>query len=636
MPLFPISPNAQESELSSPSRKRTHDEFIDKPIQVSIDEPPDSENISESKSIGLIPSVVNSHLQLSPSQLVKTDATPGSSPAPLTDSSSSPPIRDSPSPNKTPLKPSSISENTMAPKRKLTVAERDQDRTEKRQKKETEAAEKLQKKEAEAAERAKKKAADEEAKAAKAAEKAKKDAAKLAKKAEEDAKKRKKEEEELALKRKKERQQNMLASFVKRAPTTPSKKPAQQASESSPKPDATPSTQEAEPKPQKSAYEQTFQPFFIKSGVTVAPPPFEMDEETKNAKSAILDEHVRGERAEFNPKPFNPAETFNSLFPRSRGIKHPSVRKIMAKLNGDPFDNAFGTGPERTESQAEKLAVNAQDQLNSIPMKYLSFYEDVRPAYCGTVTTPMSATKLRSLARRPIRRAVPTLNYDYDSEAEWVEDDGEDLGDEDDDEEDHEGEEEMDDFLDDSEDLPAATRPAFLGEKEPVSTGICFEDETRLGPSATTHNYRLEIMLDISEPLAGIDPFSSEYWPDTKRAAPKHTVTSASSTSTLMPPPTGPSDAHSKLLPGPSSSAPAVEAKDLVPKDILDDFKKAIASEELREFTKGTIVDLLAKKFSSCTKAQVKTTLDRVAHRVSVPGAKKSVKQWALLPEVAS
>lgn len=79
----------------------------------------------------------------------------------------------------------------------------------------------------------------------------------------------------------------------------------------------------------------------------------------------------------------------------------------------------------------------------------------------------------------------------------------------------------------------------------------------------------------------------------------------------------------------------AVEPKDLVPKEILEDFKRAVVSEELREYTKATITDLLTKKFPGCTKAQVKTTLDRIAQRVSVAGAKKSVKQWALLPAFA-
>ncbi|KAG4220739.1 hypothetical protein PC116_g30782 [Phytophthora cactorum] len=102
-----------------------------------------------------------------------------------------------------------------------------------------------------------------------------------------------------------------------------------------------------------------------------------------------------------------------------------------------------------------------------------------------------------------------------------------------------------------------------------------------------------------------------------------------------MPPPNVPTDAFSALSSGTSGSTQAAENQNLVPNDVFDEFRRAIISDELREFTKGTIVEMLAKKFPSCTKAQVKVTLDKVAHRVSVPGAKKNVKQWALLPAFA-
>ncbi|KAI1772833.1 chromatin assembly factor 1 subunit A-domain-containing protein [Hypoxylon cercidicola] len=655
MPLFSISPNIQESETSS--RKRTHEEFIDDPSQLAIGITSNSENLGAQKSIE-VPTLTSHDLHLSPAPEVNMSPTPGSSPAGLTESGSSPPIQGSPSPSKTPSRSHPVegkssskpthaattaasvptSKNTPA-KRKLTAAE---ERAEKRQKREAEAAEKLQrkeaeaaerlrKKEAEAAERAKKKAAEEEAKAARATERAKKDAERAQKKAEDEAKKRKKEEEELAAKRKEDKQKNMLASFIKRAPT-PSKKPAEQATNPR-KPERDSPTPQVSTKPQKSAYERTFKPFFVKPGVTLAHSPFEMDEETRAAKSSILDEYIRGERGEFNPKPFDPIKTFEMPFPQKRGIMRPSVRKIMEGVHAD---RTFGTTRTRSESQTERLVTSAQDQLNSIPMKRLCFYEDVRPPYFGTMTTPMDKKKLRTLSRRPVGRVL-TLDYDYESEAEWVEDDGEDLGDEEDDEDDHEGDEEMDDFLDDSEDVPAVTRPTYLGEKEPKSTGICFEDHTRLSSCATVYKYRLEFVLDTLEHHHSIDPFSTSYWPAPQKKVGAAKVAAIPTTVPLasMPPPNAPTDAFSMLVSGTATSAAAVEAKELVPKDVLDDFKRAIISDEFREFSKATIVDLLAKKFS-CTKAQVKATLDRIAHRVSVPGAKKSVKQWDLLPAFAS
>ncbi|KAI1761347.1 hypothetical protein GGR53DRAFT_506037 [Hypoxylon sp. FL1150] len=618
MPLFSISPNIQES-----SRKRTHEDFVDDSVQLPISVISDSKNLGVKKSIEEpILSTSLHHLQLSPTPKANMEPTPGSSPG-LTDPGSSPPNPYTPSPNKTPSKshavasavPPITTKSARPVKRKLTAAAKEQERLEKRQKKD-----------AEAAEKAKKKAADDEAKAARAAERAKKDAEKAKKKAEDEAKRRKKEEGELAAKRKEEKQKNMLASFIKRAPTAPSKKPAEQITKPT-APEHAPPEKQVPTTPQETTYERIFRPFYVKEGVTLARSPFEMDEETKDAKTTILDEFIRGERGVFNPKPFNPIKTFEIPFPQRRGITRPSVRKIMEGIHGTQT---------KSESQTERLVTSAQDQLNSIPMKALSFYEDVRPAYFGTVTAPMDREKLRSLSRRPVGRVLP-LNYDYDSEAEWVEDDGEDLGDDDDDEEDHEGDEEMEDFLDDSEDVAAVTRPTFLGEKEPTSTGICFEDHTRLGPSAKVYKYRMEFILGTLEHHSGIDPFSTAYWPAPKKkvATPAVTAPPAAMPLSSMAPPNAPKDAFAKLLSGTSSGAKAVEAKDLVPREMLDDFKGAIVSVDLREFSKATIVDLLAKKFPPCTKAQVKATLDRIAHRISVPGAKKSVKQWALLPAFA-
>ncbi|KAI2463386.1 chromatin assembly factor 1 subunit A-domain-containing protein [Annulohypoxylon bovei var. microspora] len=666
MPLFPVSPNIQEPV----SRKRTHEEFIEGSIQHATSEPTDSENIGE-KPIGLPTSVVTHHPQLPPIPAITMESTPASSPVDLTDPGSTPSFEESPSPNKTPscspcvtknttsqltqsqltqsqltqLRPTlptpasasaSATTSTQPAKRKLTVAEREKEHAEKRQKKE-----------AEATEKAKKKAADEATKAAKAAEKEEKEAARLAKKAEYEVKKRereekeakkaeekrKKEEQEAKARQKQEKQKNLLAGFVIRKPTTSSAKMSAEQAAKPAGPNTSPTSQ-TEPKQKDSEYERKFKPFFVKDDVKLAPRPFEMDEETKAAKSAILDEFIRGERGEFNPKPFNPTETFNLAFRQKRGKVVPSVRKIMEKVHGDPVEVALGMTAEKSESQIEKLTVNAQDQLNKIPMKYLSFYEDVRPPYFGTATAPMERQKLRTLSRRPTGRVLP-LNYDYDSEAEWVEDeDGEDLDEDEDDEESNDGDGEMEDFLDDSEDHPTAGRPTFLGETEPVSTGLCFEDENGRNPLPSMNQYRMEFILDTQSP---IDPFSTEYWPDTQGKKKARTAPDTLKVPALMPPPDAPGDSSKVASTSAASrSARAADAKDLVPAELLEEFKQAIISEELREFTKATIVEMLAKKFTSCTKAQVKSTLDRVAHRISVPGAKKTVKVWALLPEPAS
>ncbi|KAJ8119740.1 hypothetical protein ONZ43_g3377 [Nemania bipapillata] len=499
----------------------------------------------------------------------------GSSSATLTKAGSSTPAHNPPSPDVTPSKSMSSPKTTLAhpipqekrrkrngPKKKQkqdeAAAEKARIVAEKEAIKATKATEKATK----AAEKARADAEKEALKAAKAAEKAKVDAVK-------EAKRQKKQEEELAAKAKKEKQQNLMASFLKKAPTTSSR--AGDHLTTVPKADtASPCSSRQEEKPKKSTYELNFKPFFVKPGVTMAAPLFAMDDETKEAKSAILDEYIRGDRGEFTPKhPFNATEVFHLAFPQQRGIIPPSVKKIMERIHGDNYQNAFGITNARTESQTEKLFTNAQDQLNNIPMKYIRFYEDVRPAYFGTITTPMTYHQLRKLSRRPAGRIL-SLAYDYDSEAEWVEDDGEDLEDAEDDEEDVDGDEEMDDFVDDSEAIPTIIRPGFETDSMPVSSGLCYENQKRLGPSPTVYKYRLEFLLEV---------------------------------------------------------------KDGVPRDILEDFKRALLSDECKDYSKATVIEMLAKKFTSCTKAQVKVTLDTIAHRVTPAEAtKKSVKRWALLP----
>jgi hypothetical protein len=106
---------------------------------------------------------------------------------------------------------------------------------------------------------------------------------------------------------------------------------------------------------------------------------------------------------------------------------------------------------------------------------------------------------MTKLARNPFRRDLPNTNYDYDSEAEWVEDeDAEDLKSEDEEEEAEDDDEDMDKFLDDENDETTSSRRLVVqGDLEPVSTGLCWEDRKRRNSHVKMMPYRMEIIIGM-------------------------------------------------------------------------------------------------------------------------------------------
>jgi len=137
--------------------------------------------------------------------------------------------------------------------------------------------------------------------------------------------------------------------------------------------------------------------------------------------------------------------------------------------------------------------------LRSIPMKILHFREDVRPPYQGTFTKPLSPSSAKQLARNPHYRKLPDTDYDYDSEAEWEEpEEGEDLDSEVEEDGSEDGDEDMDGFLDDEDDQIKGKRRPIVGDLEPCSSGLCWEDASHGWKAASDfdlENYRLEIIL---------------------------------------------------------------------------------------------------------------------------------------------
>ncbi|KAI1010566.1 hypothetical protein LB503_005318 [Fusarium chuoi] len=614
MPLYELSPNIQESEATG--RKRSHDEFMG-----------NNDGIDTTEDIKLPPLASdqrNGEFALSSASSGERAPSPASSE--LSDPGTSTPPRLSPSPqtpSKTPITQTTINSTskpatTLVKRKKLTPAERvESDKESARQKaeKEKENARLKEEREQKAAIRATEKAKAEEQKAAKAKERDEKRRQKEEeKKRKDDEKKRKEEEEE-----KKARQQRTLGSFFK-VPSTPKKT----VDITQPK-NATP----GDPSPAKPAnnlpkteYEKIFKPFFIKDNTRIAHIGPEMDTETREVKSKILDECVGGQRAgELDPSRFDPARLFSlPSKPPKRGVLHHPVKHIMEQVFRET-EKAENAGPEHVD----KIMRDTRQKLSKVPMKVISFSQDVRPPYYGTVTFKpfvLGRLNMSQLARTPTARRLP-LDYDYDSEAEWQEEEeGEDL-DVDDDEEEMDDEDDMDEFLDDSEDA-GLSRRIFANTIEPDSTGICFENGSTVA-NQVIYDHRMEFMHDGLQQTWGIDPFSAEYWePEVKNKTLKPTKTTAASDgSSKMPPPPTPANAFSALTG--SNSNTGGEPPKLVKSELLDDVKRAILSN--KALSKVGIIDFLYHQFrDDVSRTEVKNTVELVAEKIG----KGRSKEWAL------
>jgi chromatin assembly factor 1 subunit A len=374
-------------------------------------------------------------------------------------------------------------------------ARRDAEKEAERKRKEAEREEKRLVKEAERAEK-------EEKRLIKEAERAEKD---REKKAKEDEKRRKEEEKQRIEeeKRKKERSQPTLNAFFKKPATAPNDGGLRKSPSPAPRAAIQSSSVSIAKSPCKldsvPEYQKRFPPFFVQNNVKVAPfTQFGRDERALNALEDVIDSYIHGQRSPEKRQPFDPVRLFNLLHfnVKPRGRKITPVREIMSQILGNskrPIDLT-------TDSQNIQIK-NTRNLLRKVPYKILSFAEDVRPPYKGTYTShPISG--MRRMARNPTRRDLPHVNYDYDSEAEWEDDDGEDVeSDCNDDEEIGDGGEDLEEFLDDAEAESLNARKIVMqGDLESKCSGLCWEDQKRRGPNVKMYRYLMEIITGESLP----------------------------------------------------------------------------------------------------------------------------------------
>lgn len=424
----------------------------------------------------------------------------------------------------------------------------------------TEKIEQKRAKEAKAAEKAEQKARRDEEKARRDEEKRLKDEEKRLKAEEREAKKREKELEEERKnqdKLKKERSQMRLGAFFQK-PATPAKASStnQEAEDSvararrrslsletyddiadqirrsaSPSKGAKGTPKAAETtlmparqtpaKPVLSDYRKHFLPFDLQSNTILASIPHssrssEEMEKAQNTFDAEINDPTLQEKYDLGL--VASYASIENVFPTRRRIDYsshiPTARQIVEQLHGTSSQRPI-------DLTCDASFQDPLDQLQSLPLRYLHFQEDVRPPYFGTYTRKRSSHSSRHLCRKPFARERDDTNYDYDSEAEWEEpEEGEDLmNDEDDEAESNSDPDEMDEFLDDEHDELKNKRKVITGDLLPVSTGLCWEDEKRKVIPSTERDEGASDLSDmrmsfIIPGFSGktIDPFSTAYW----------------------------------------------------------------------------------------------------------------------------
>ncbi|KAK9238257.1 chromatin assembly factor 1 subunit A-domain-containing protein [Lipomyces kononenkoae] len=459
----------------------------------------------------------------------------------------------------------------------------------------------------------KKKTADlEMRKAVKAAKDTEKEEKRRAKEEEKRAKEEEKRKKEDAIKQK-DKQQLRLGSFFNKKPTLTV---TSWASEMKEHDDA-----------KKSDYEEVFLPFHVRANTTLYPETaFDRDGPAHDAVCQSIERLIAQlvsaqsgadsiviPEAASSPPNFTEIMGLHPFKLRTRGKAIPHTAKDVVSL----FNSAHSEIPT-TNSISEKDSsweTRLRAALRSLPRKFLRFCEDIRPPYNGTFT------KTRRIKRNNPFFRDPCQNYDYDSEAEWVQEDeeiGEDLEALSNDSE-EDGESAAGDFIDDEmndfvvaedEDKP---RRRILAPLLPVAKGVCWTD-LNTGINAEFDGTGLQIATIHPTITLPIDPFK-DYGQEAKaslldaRTSTNKTPFQPSSTNNVAPASTRPFTMR-------------ISENDL--KDILVKIQGS-------DMTQLMLIETLKKEFKSISKENIRLTVKEVAKRV---GDREADKRWIIDSEV--
>lgn len=258
------------------------------------------------------------------------------------------------------------------------------------------------------------------------------------------------------------------------------------------------------------------------------------------------------------------------------GSPHTTISSIISMMNDSTL----------TES-------DLSDKLKAIPLKFLSFEENIRPPYQGTFSK-----YCESVACHPFQVVSEDINYDYESDLEWInyeDEEGEDIGDEDSDDGMDDEDEDMDEFLDTEAD-GVTERGTIMG---PLEASVKLNT-----PENCSTFQQMAIQLLVPCDTNSIDPFK-DYW------APKSTII------------------NTKKEP---NRSPSVVVKDsakpvkTVPEDKLTDVLSRVNQSDMSLIL---LVEIIKRDIPALTKESIRNTIKISA----VQQGQKENKRWVVNPE---
>lgn len=244
-------------------------------------------------------------------------------------------------------------------------------------------------------------------------------------------------------------------------------------------------------------------------------------------------------------------------------------------------------------------------QFSHLSPKYIEdpsapLNQEYRPPYIGSIRD-LDEERLKSLAVNPFRTdLINDISYDYDSEVEWDNEEGEDLreDDGDDSDEDQEYQEELREFLSsDDDDASSPKKPRFLGPLNPIV--IWGNDEL----SPRLDSFAIQLFNGPIVPHKGVVDVSED--------------------KTSNKP-----EAGSQIDEANSSPVPLSSMLGHLEKKVgRDKLRTSLISHNGSTGTKTLIVELLKQQLSGATAQEIKTLFDNCVERV---GKKRAEKKWVL------